>query len=181
MFRLNFKRQKLMRLNGVLVSRRLRLGLLPAVVALLVAAGAVPAHADGIVDPAPIAPNNYFIGLVNDQSTSAVIKVGCFGPIVPNQTGHPLAGQTVKALPVVPPTSARTGYTGTAGTAILVTINGAVSTVTPIVLHDWAIEAPIPTSLLVPCGGTGVVTFTPNPTSPTARAATVTVAFVGQP
>jgi hypothetical protein len=107
--------------------------------------------------------------------------MACFGPIVPGQTGHPLAGQTVKALPVTSPTSTTVGYTGTAATSIAVTFTTPVLSGNPIVLHDWAISAPIPTTLILPCSGSGVATFTPVPTSPTARPATVAIAYVGQP
>lgn len=163
------------------MSSKIRLGLMTAATALIVAATAAPAAAGGVVDPAPIGPNNYFVGLVNNTTGPATVQMACVGPVVPGQTGHPLAGQTVKALPVTPPTSTITGYTGTAATAIAVTFATPASVGTPIVLHDWAVSAPIPTTLVLPCSGTGLVTFTPIPTSPTAKAATVTVNFVGQP
>jgi hypothetical protein len=37
---------------------------------------------------------------------------------------------------------------------------------------------PIPTTLLLPCIGSGTVVFTPRPTSATARSVTLTVTFV---
>lgn len=40
---------------------------------------------------------------------------------------------------------------------------------------------PLPTSLTLPCAGTGTVWFTPIPVVPPSRAATVPVRFVGQP
>jgi hypothetical protein len=43
------------------------------------------------------------------------------------------------------------------------------------------VTADIPTALVLPCYGTGTVAFVPNPTSTTARNATVPVTFVGQP
>lgn len=164
------------------MSHTLRLALLSVATAFVVAAAASPAAADGgVVDPAPIGPGNYFIGEVGNTAGPAVIHMACFGPVVPGQTGHPVSGQTVKALPVVPPVSNADGYTGTAANSIAVTFGTPASTGTPIVLHYWAVSAQIPATLLLPCSGTGVVTFTPVPTSPTARAATVTVTFVGQP
>jgi hypothetical protein len=163
------------------VSRALRFYLMTAATMLIVAATAVPATAGGVVDPAPIGPNNSFIGEVNNTAGSAIIHMACFGPVIVGQTGHPLSDQTVKALPVTPPTSTTAGYTGTAANSLAVTFTTPVSTGTPIVLHDWAVSAPIPTTLLLPCYGTGVATFIPVPSSPTARPATVTVTFVGQP
>ncbi|MGH3781302.1 MAG: hypothetical protein ACRDRO_11935 [Pseudonocardiaceae bacterium] len=41
----------------------------------------------------PIGPNQYFYGEVNDQAGHATIRMACFGPTHPGQTGHPLAGQ----------------------------------------------------------------------------------------
>lgn len=53
--------------------------------------------------------------------------------------------------------------------------------ITPVILRDYAVNAPIPTSFVLPCAGSGTVAFVPQPTSPTAHPATVTVTFVGQP
>ncbi len=68
--------------------------------ALVTAVAATPAWADPIIDPAPIVPNQYFYGLVNDHAGQASILMGCGGP---SQTGHPLAGQTVKVFPTPAP------------------------------------------------------------------------------
>jgi hypothetical protein len=163
------------------MSGTIRLGLLSAASALIVALSATPALADGgVVDPAPIGPGNYFVGEVNNTTGPAVIHMACFGPVTPGQTGHPMSGQSVKALPVAPPVSSLVGYTGTAANSIVVTF-GVTSAVTPVILHDWAVPAAIPTTLTLPCYGTGTVTFTPSPTSATARSYTVTVSYVGQP
>ncbi len=163
------------------MSPKLRLSLVTAATAVIVAATAVPAMAGGVVDPAPIGPKNYFIGQVNNATGPATIQMACFGPVVPGQTGHPLAGQTVKALPVATPTSTTVGYTGTAATSIAVTFTTPALSGNPIVLHDWAVSAPIPTTLILPCFGTGLATFTPVPSSPTAKPATVAITYVGQP
>lgn len=138
--------------------------------------GAAPAVADGVVDPAPIGPGQYFTGLVNGADGPAVIKVVCPGPIVPQETGHPLAGQTVEVLPAAVSSSAVVGYTGSAADRIAVDF-GVAATTTPVTLTDWAVQAAIPTSLLLPCSGTGTVSFVPDPTSPTARTATVAVDY----
>src|SRR5262249_54022980 len=142
---------------------------------------AAPAGADPIIDPAPIGPNQYFYGLVNDHAGQATIQMGCFGPIRPGQTGHPLAGQTVKVLPAPAPTTSDLGFTGSAAHAIPVPFPTPTVANTRVVLRDYAVSAPIPTSLILPCAGNGTVAFVPDPTSPTAHTATVTVTFVGQP
>jgi hypothetical protein len=149
--------------------------------AVLAAVAPTAAYADGVVDPAPIGPNQAFIGEVNGVSANATIKMACFGPVFPGQTGHPLADQSVTALPVVSPVTARPGYTGSAATSIGVSFGPTSSAVAPVVLRYWAVPAKIPTTLLLPCYGTGTVTFQPLPGSGTARAATVTVTYVGQP
>ncbi|MHA6757035.1 hypothetical protein [Streptacidiphilus sp. PAMC 29251] len=151
-----------------------------AVTATVLAAGllsAAPAAADGVVDPAPIGPNQYFTGLVNNVSTQAVIKVVCPGPVIPGETGHPLSGQTVAALPATVSSSTAAGFTGSAANRIQVGFGTAASATTPVLLTDWAVKAAIPTSLLLPCSGSGTVVFVPLPTSPTAHSATVTVLY----
>jgi hypothetical protein len=148
---------------------------------ILTAVTAAPAWADPVIDPAPIGPNQYFYGLVNNQAGHATIQMGCFGPIRPGQTGHPLPGQTVKVFPVPPPTTNDLGFTGSAAHAIAVRFPLPTAVNTPVILRDYAVSADIPVSLTLPCSGTGTVAFVPEPTSPTAHTATVTVSFVGQP
>jgi hypothetical protein len=163
------------------MSRKLRPWHLPLAAATLLLAAPAPAFADGVVDPAPIGPNQTFIGEVNDHTTNATIQVACFGPLHLGQTGHPLPGQTVKVLPVTGPTPVGAGYTGSAARQVDVFFGASSGVVAPVVLTSWAIPAAIPTTLVLPCYGTGTVTFAPYPTSPTARSATVQVTFVGQP
>ncbi len=162
------------------MSRRLRLWSLPLLAAAIVTTTPAPSFADPVVDPAPIGPNQYFSGYVNGQSTNATIRMACFGPVVVGQTGHPMADQTVKVLPVAVPTTNQVGYTGSAANRIGASF-GPSSATTAIDLRMWAVAAKIPTTLVLPCYGTGTVTFTPFPDSATARAATVQVTFVGQP
>ena len=163
------------------MSPKLRLCLIAAATAMIVVGTALPATAGGVIDPAPIGPKTYFVGEVNNMTGPATIQMACFGPSVPGQTGHPLAGQTVTALPVTTPTSTTTGYTGTAATAISVSLTSPVLSNLPIVLHDWVVSVAIPTTLILPCYGTGTATFTPVPGSSTARPATVAITYVGQP
>jgi hypothetical protein len=163
------------------VSSRLRILAVTAATAIMVAAGAMPATAGGIIDPAPIAPGNPFIGQVNGLSVNATIKVTCIGPIAVNPTGHPATGQKVVALPVTPPVSTQTGYTGTLANEIAVEFGPSSGAASPVILHDWAVSAAIPLTLTLPCSGTGAVTFVPLPTSPTARSFTVSVTYVPVP
>jgi hypothetical protein len=154
------------------MSRTLACWLIAPAAALVTAA---PAGADPVIDPAPIGPNQYFYGLVNDHAGQASVLMGCAGP---SQTGHPLAGQTVKVLPAPTPTTSDLGFTGSAAHALAVRFPGPTVTDNPVILRDYAVSAPIPTSLTLPCSGSGKVAFVPEPTSPTAHTATVTVTFV---
>lgn len=153
--------------------------------ALAVSAAAAPA-AQAVQDPIPVGPNYYFTATVNGGPTPTsaaipVIKVVCPGPITPGETGHPIAGQTVEVDAVFPPTpvSSALGFTGSSAHEIdaLFTSPAAASVNPPIVLSNFFVAYPIPTTLNLPCGGSGVVSFVPIPTSPTARGVAVDVLF----
>jgi hypothetical protein len=155
-----------------------RLPLYGTIAAALALAGAaaLPTTASAAVDPGPIGPHQFFIGQVNGAAANPVIRVVCPGPATPGQTGHPVSGQTVDVLPAASPTSSEVGYTGESADHVVVGFGTAVSG-TPISLSWYAVAAPIPTTLYLPCSGTGKVTFTPAPTSSTAHPATVTVTY----
>ena len=153
-----------------------RVGAPLAAFALAAAASAAamsPAAAAPVQDPIPVTPNTYFIGLVNGHSSNAIVKMAC---PVGAATGHPIGGQTVEVRttsPVVP-----FGYTGSAANSIHAVFSPAsVVANPPIVLTSFFAPAPIPTSFVLPCSGTGAVTFIPFPSSPTARSYTVSVTY----
>jgi hypothetical protein len=58
--------------------------------------------------------------------------------------------------------------------------SGGAVTTTPI-FRRYDVFKRLPTSLTLPCAGTGTVYFVPIPVIPPSRAATVPVVFVGQP
>jgi hypothetical protein len=134
---------------------------------------AVPAGA-AVIDPLPIGPNQGFTGQVNKVHVGAVITVFCPGPAFPGQTGHPVGGQTVSAVPGAVSTGG--GYTGSLGRSIVV-IFPPTATTGSVTLTGYYEYQPIPTTLLFPCSGTGTVRYRPEPTSMTARDDTVTVTF----
>ena len=154
------------------MSRKLAPWIITLAAAAITAVTAAPASA-AIIDPAPIGPNQYFSGLVNGQPGHATIRMACFGPIRP--------GQTVEVLPAPVSATSDIGFNGSAAHDIDVHFPTPTVANAPVVLHDYAVTAPIPVSLTLPCFGGGPVTFVPHPSSPTARTATVTVSFVGQP
>ncbi|MGA2836541.1 MAG: hypothetical protein ABSF84_08090 [Acidimicrobiales bacterium] len=149
---------------------------------LIIAGSAVlPASAGAAATHAKVGPHQYFDGLVNGSlgiGSPAVIKVVCPGPA--GQTGHPLAGQTVEVeLPKA--ILSTSGYTGDDATYIAAFFgppppSGASSG--QVKFTKYGLAKPISTSLTVPCGGTGQVTFVPFPESPpTSRSTSVSVEF----
>jgi hypothetical protein len=137
---------------------------------------------------ARVGPDQAFRALVNGRPghpAPVALRVACFGPIQPGQTGHPFAGQTVKVL-LGATTAAGAGFTGASATSIGVFFGPPPPSASPgtglLTLARYGVARAIPTSLLLPCAGTGQVTFVPLPMSPpTSRAAVVPVRFVGQP
>lgn len=133
---------------------------------MLVAGGALAAPA--MADSGQVGPKQYFHGeIFGISSASAVdtIQVSCASGAA---TGHPVAGQYVAAHQFFPPVTTTYGYTGNHGTEIdvnLIWSTGTVVVVTPTfaTLTYYDTKAEIPTSLTVPCSGSGVAAFTPSP------------------
>ena len=156
------------------------------VVVLATSVAALPAGAAGTVGP-----KQYFTGVINGENGNTTIpitiRMACFGPIRPGQTGHPMGGQTLAVHQLFPPTAAvgSLGYTGN-DSEIGAFFNApppaaaGAGTATPI-FHRYDTPKPLPTSLTLPCAGTGTVWFTPIPVVPPSRSAAVPVRYVGQP
>lgn len=149
-------------------------------------AAAVAPAAQAVQDPIPVGPNYYFTAEVNGGPTPVssaipVIKVVCPGPVTAGETGHPILGQTVEVDALFPPVTnpAGLGYTGSAAHQIDALFSSPIAAAVnpPIVLSNFFEAYPIPTTLNLPCGGTGVVSFVPIPTSQTARGVAVDVLF----
>ena len=119
-----------------------------------------------------IGPNQAFIGLVNGSpgiGTPAQILVACPGPIFPGETTHPLAGQHLEVQPP-PPVGTAFGDTGPDGNRVTAYLGippaasataGGLATFT-----HYGSPRPIPTTITVPCAGSGFVTFMPWPRDP---------------
>jgi hypothetical protein len=152
-----------------------------AIVVIGVLSATCLASANGFaVHPPPqgrVVPNVDFGAFVNGVSSNPVIQMGCFGAVRPGQKGHPMAGQTVEVFR--PEALNVPGYTGSAATKIVARFTDDPSV--GIVMRRFGRPQPIPTSLFLPCSGTGSVLFSPEPSSATARSATVTVSVAGQP
>lgn len=166
---------------------RRRIALLACGASLAIAL-AGPAGAQ-VTPGGPVGPNQVFGGLVNNSTGSpnpAVIRMACFGPIRPGQTGHPFAGQTVAVFqPEV--IVGNFGFTGPLAHEIEAFFGPPPpSPITLVpgnpVFTQYGVPQAIPTSTVLPCAGRGQVTFVPLPMSPpTSRPAVVPVAYVGQP
>jgi hypothetical protein len=155
-----------------------------AVAATPAAATAAPSGASPKIPVSPIGPNQYFSGYINGSPPGqAIIRTNCFGAIQPGQTGNPLPNQTVEVRLASPGGAAGDlGYTGSAANSIVATLGPsqtALSVIGNFTVYN-TIEY-IPTTITVPCAGSGVATFAPSPGSSTASPATLNVTFEGQP
>jgi hypothetical protein len=121
-----------------------------------------------------VGPNQQFAGAVNGNATDANIIMICPGPSFPGQLGHAQGGQGVEVIE-----NTGSGFTGSAANRIVATIPAGTSA-TPLTFKftEYGVAQDIPTTALLPCSGTATATFTPLPTSSTARSAKVTVHFL---
>ncbi len=161
--------------------------------AVIAATAMVVVSAGAAIPPqGKVGPRQYFEGLVNGQAgmgTPVAIKVACFGAVRPGEKGHPRAGQTVEVLRPLVIVVGHSGYTGKRATSIVAFFGPPPPTPSPVppnastvTFHEYGVKKAIPTSLLLPCYGTGTVSFVPTPQSPpSSRDATVPVSYVGQP
>ena len=143
-------------------------------------AGAVPPGGN-------VGPNQHFGALVNGRNgvtTPAPIRMACFGPVRPGQKGHPMAGQSVQVFRPEAIVIRHPGFTAKNADRIVASF-GPSPAATPgantVTFTKYGLNKSIPTSLLLPCAGTGKVSFTPRPTSPKSLPATVRVSYIGQP
>jgi len=158
---------------------------------LVVASSAALTSGAGAAIPpqGKIGPNQYFSASVNGQlgiGPPATIQMACFGPLRPGQTGHPMAGQTVEVFrPEV--IVAHEGFTGPNAHSISAFFNGPppspATAAGNVTFTRYGVSKKIPTSLVLPCAGTGNVYFVPFPKTPIGPAmdAVVPVTYVGQP
>jgi hypothetical protein len=150
--------------------------------ACLALAWAIPATAGAATHP-KVGAHQYFEGLVNGSlgttGRPALIKVVCPGP--DGRTGHPLGKQTLE-VELSKAVLAGSGYTGNDATSISAFFGAPPPTAAgpgAVSFTRYGVAKAIPTSLELPCSGSGHVTFVPFPESPpTSRSASVAVEFV---
>jgi hypothetical protein len=131
----------------------------------------------------PVGPHQFFVGQVFGRTAQNVIKVACVG-ILP--AGHPVAGQSVEVHELLPPAVTTSGNTGNFGTTIsadLAFSQGTVTAVTHIATFtSYDVSMPIPTSITLPCFGSGVMSFAPSPNPDnTGQSSNVSVTFQSPP
>ncbi len=141
-----------------------------------------------------IGPDQYFTGVINGTDGNTIspipIQMGCFGPLTPGETGHPLSGQTLAVHQLFPPVA--TGSLGRTGNDSTIDVffgapppaaTGAKATSKshPVSFTRYDKVRDIPTSVTLPCSGTGTVWFVPVPVVPPSQAQAVPVQFESQP
>ncbi len=167
---------------------------LVAVMVGVVVAGAATVGDTAAAPPTiRVGPDQYFAGLVNNntgQYQPAVIRMACFGPIVPGEKGHPMAGQTLEVRYLghsTTPSAADIGFTGPYGSEIGAFFGPppptpmAAAPSGPVIFRHYGVHQALPTSVLLPCFGSGVVPFIPIPVMGGSHEAVVPVRYVGQP
>ncbi len=130
--------------------------------------------------PGQVAPGQAFTGRVNGSFSHATVQVICPGPAGGGRRGHPVSGQQLEVLSPLPPVAAgiqvSVGQTGTRGRAIVARFQE--DPVAAATFRHYFVNQPIPTSLWLPCQGTGTVVFRPTPTGRGAQSSVVTVTYV---
>jgi hypothetical protein len=161
-----------------------RLGACIAVASVPALIGAVALGPASLAQAVSVGPQQYFYGDVygpvstTGSASQSVIDVTCSAAAL---TGHPVSGQTVKVTQIFPPPATTAGYTGDDAveidTSLIYTV-GTLSADIPIATFtQYSVTAPIPTSITVPCSGSGVMSFTPYPDD-SGTPSDVTVTFV---
>jgi hypothetical protein len=118
-----------------------------------------------------IQPNQPFGGVVNGNTVKGTVYVVCPGPVFPGRTGPPAGGQSLMVV-----FGDLGGNTGAAGTSVVAAFREDQSA--QVKFTEYGVPQAVPSSLRLPCGGSGSVSFRPAPTSSTARTDTVPVDYV---
>lgn len=119
---------------------------------------AVPAGAAGVTAIQPIQPNQRFTGLVNGSPGPVVVRTFCPGPVsVDGGTGPAIGGQTV-SVELGGHGGGNTGALGRVVRARFVEDAGVTFT-----FVRYGVAQAVPSTLRLPCDGTGSVRFEPFP------------------
>ena len=164
---------------SALLSRR------AAVLAVFAATAlAVPVTASAASTGPAVGPNQFFTGaelgpISTGTAAKDVIFVDC--PAAAS-TGHPVPGQSVE-VNLAATITAPYGFTGADATSIEADLiwsqaNPPITVDEPIAnLTAYATPEPIPTDIVVPCSGSGVLSFVPQPGSSNSISYTLYIGF----
>ncbi len=146
-----------------------------AALAAVIGCGVAGAAGAATVGPTRVGPHQFFVGEVNGMFNHPTVKVACPGPA--GTTGRALPGQTIEVSspPVV---FVNSGNTGANGKRIIATI-GPASTAAggSVTFTHYDKTKEFPTTVPVPCSGTGLISFAPAPTGAGAKPFTLTVTY----
>lgn len=118
----------------------------------------------------PIGPNEPFGGVVNGNTEHAQVFVVCPGPISQGRTGPPAGNQSLMVV-----FGKLGGFTGSA-TRIVAAFQEDPSV--PVTFTEYGVPQPVPSTLQLPCGGSGAVSFRPISSSTTGVVDVVPVDYV---
>ena len=107
----------------------------------------------------PIRPHQHFIGLVNGRSSQAVVHTFCAGGIFPGETGPVTGGQTM-SVERAANAAGDTGLFSQIYAWFVPTSNSGSPTMLKFTTYG---TEPIPTTIRVPCYGSGKVEFSSCP------------------
>ena len=132
------------------------LRLTAALTAMYLGAFAAPLAASG----APISPGQHFAGRVNGQTSTATVHTVCPGPGSQGQLGSIASGQTVSVYRI----SSGRGYTGVFSQVYAWFVqNQSRNGHHAVTITTYRTNVALPTSVRVPCDGTGRVEFSSCP------------------
>ena len=132
----------------------------PLIAVAFMMVGLVGGTATAATANEPIQPIEHFIGLVNGSNANPAVYTVCPGPSSPGRTGRLLKGQTLAVAHV----ASGAGYTGLFS-QVYVWIVQDVSAKGPhqVAFTTYGTDRTIPTTVRVPCDGTGQVEFSSCP------------------
>lgn len=148
--------------------------LLPAAAALATVAltgpAAFAAPASGTYPP--IGPDEPFAA----AGPSVTYTVRCALPPTPGETGTPAANQDLYVVPAILGTPVR-GFTGANANHLDAVFSFTSMPSETVEIDYYFLSVPLPSTLRLPCSGSGVLTFVPLPTASNAQSETASVTY----
>jgi hypothetical protein len=146
----------------------------PAALGIVACLGLAAVTGAATANAGTVGANQSFRGVVNGAAQDPAVDVVCPGPAAGDRTGPPAGSQSLSVA--VSPALSGPGFTGSKADRIVAVFADDPST--RVRFHAYDHPKAIPTSLRLPCSGTGVVRFVPRPRSSGAQADLVSVQYV---